>query len=91
MPPNEVISVETRTERQILALILQHGRSSFWLNLLASLGLAAGAMGEAQAGPIHPILWLIGVVLATAPLHIMAIPHLKTMDFMEDADRPDLG
>ena len=84
MPPNDVISVETKTERQMLVLILRHGKSSFFLNLLASAGLALGALGQWQGGLIHPLAWLIGVTLINTPPHVMAIPYVKTMAFVDD-------
>ena len=84
MPPNDVISVETKTERQMLVLILRHGKSSFFLNLLASAGLALGAQGQWQGGLIHPLVWLIGVTLINTPPYVMAIPYVKTMAFVDD-------
>ncbi len=85
MPPDDVISVETRTERQMLALILRHGQSSYVLNLLTSAGLALGALDQWQGGLLHPLVWLIGVALLNAPTYVLARPHVKTMDFVEDA------
>ncbi len=85
MPPDDVISVETRTERQMLALILRHGQSSYVLNLLTSAVLALGALDQWQGGLLHPLVWLIGVALLNAPTYVLARPHVKTMDFVEDA------
>ncbi len=85
MLPHEVISVETKTQRQMLGLAIQNSISTYLLNLLASTALALAALSQEHGGLLHPLAWLVCAALVNVSPFLLLRPHARTMAFVEEA------